>query len=170
MVSKKYLKRIIESRPEWYRQYHSWSPHVLLHWTVFVVSCIVIMLGFINVISQFYANPLQNANASTASTTLTQNVNGGTLNISNSGNQTMTAVSVSSNSQTSTGSLGTITVTDNRGTGVGWNTTATCSQFFKYNTPVVTGGSSNTLSVNSSATFSQPTGGTYTITIPQAEQ
>lgn len=160
------LHHIKHTRPQWYKDYHQWEHHAALHWATFVVSSIVIMVGFFNVVSQMFhtANP-QQANAYTATTNVTQNVNAGLLTIANTGDQTLTAATVSINSQNTTGSLGTITVDDARGTGVGWAATATSTHFIKYNSPVTTSGSNSTLTVDSTSTYNSATQGTYTITI-----
>lgn len=166
MNLKKGLHHIRNSRPQWYKDYHQWEHHATLHWITFVVSSIVILMGFFNVVFQAAQQaPVKKAHAATASTTLTQDVTAGSLTISNSGNQSLTSTSVSTSNQNTTGSLGTITVVDNRGTGAGWSTTATSTHFLFFNSPVTTGGSNNTVTVNTGSTFNQSTGDTYTITI-----
>lgn len=127
----------------------------------------VIMVGFFNVVSEMFTtvSNTPQANAATATTNVTQDVNAGVLSISNGGDQTMSAASVSLNSQNTSGSLGTITVSDARGTGVGWSATATSTHFIKYNSPVTVSGANNTLTVANNATYNNATGGTYTVTI-----
>lgn len=166
MTIKKGIHHIRHSRPKWYKEYHQWEHHAVLHWVTFIVSSIVIMMGFFNTVSQMLKTPtVDKAHAATASTTLTQDVTAGVLSISNTGTQALSSTAVSISNQNTTGSLGTITVTDNRGTGVGWSATATSTHFIKYNSPTTTGGSNNTLSVHSSATYNNATQGTYTVTI-----
>lgn len=164
MKVKKIIHHIRQTRPKWYTEYHQWEHHATLHWITFAVSCVVILMGFFNVINQ---TSVKEAHASTtASTNLTQTVNGGSLTISNTGDQSLSSANVSTSNQNTTGSLGTITMTDNRGTGVGWSTTATSTEFYKYNTPVKTGGSNNTLSISSASTpWASPSADTYTVTI-----
>ncbi len=156
------LHHIRHTRPQWYKQYHEWEPHVFLHWTAFIISSIIILLGLTNAVSQLQ---VKKAGATSSSTTLSQDLTSGTLTISNTGGQTLTAGAVSTSSQLTTGSLGTITLVDNRGTGVGWSATATSTNFIKYNNPVTTGGTNDTLSVDSTSTYDSTTGGTYTVTI-----
>lgn len=166
MNIKKGIHKIRHARPQWYKEYHEWEHHATLHWITFIVSCVVILVGFFNVAYQLVQKaPVTPAHAATATQNVTQSVTGGSLTITNAGNQSMSGATVQTNAQTTTGSLGTITVTDNRGTGAGWSTTATSTHFIKFNSPVTTGGANNTVSVNSGSTFSSGTGGTYTITI-----
>jgi hypothetical protein len=123
-------------------------------------------MGFINVVAQMVQNPtVKNEHAASASTTLSQDISAGVISLTNTGNETMTSAPVAITSQNTTGSLGTITVTDNRGSGVGWNTTATSTHFVKYNSPSRTGGSNDTLTVDPSATYDNSTQGTYTVTV-----
>ena len=161
---KKGLHHIRHTRPQWYADYHQWEHHATLHWATFAVSVAVILMGFVNVVFQMAQNKTVRP-AGAATTTLTQEITQGTLTMDTSASQAMSSASVSQSSQASTGSLGTITVTDNRGTGAGWGVTATSTHFVKINNPVMTGGSNNTLTLNSGAAYSDSTQGTYTITI-----
>ncbi|MGI8419070.1 MAG: hypothetical protein ACR2LN_00330 [Candidatus Levyibacteriota bacterium] len=151
------------TRPKWYHEYHKWEHHNTLHWVTFALSSVVMLLGFINALLLAQQYPLQGVNA--ASTTVNQQVNQGLLTISSAASANLSAVTVAAASQNSTGNLGTVTVTDNTGLGNGWTANATCSHFIKYNSPFRTGGSAGTLTVDSTATYNNAVGGTYTITI-----
>jgi hypothetical protein len=164
MNVKKGMHHIRHSRPQWYKEYHKWEHHGTLHWITFVVSSTVILMGFFNIVSQMTQTPLVKP-AHAATTTLSQDITGGSLTLSNSGDQSLGSASVSTSNQNTTGSLGTITVTDARGTGVGWNATATSTHFIKVNSAVKTSGSNNTLTTDGTSTYSSATAGTYTITI-----
>lgn len=160
------LHHIRHKRPHWYQEYHKWEHHGTLHWITFVASCLIILIGFATVIAQMSVNtPIVKAHADTKSTVLTQAVTGGSLTISNDGNHTLGAATVDVTDQNTTGTLGTITVTDNRGSGVGWNTTATSTNFVKVNAAVKTSGSNTTVTTNTGSTYSANTAGIYTITI-----
>ncbi|MGI8419074.1 MAG: WxL domain-containing protein [Candidatus Levyibacteriota bacterium] len=166
MKIQKGIHHLKYTRPQWYKDYHQWEHHAFLHWATFVVSSIVITMGFVNIVFQMQQHAPKVEIANAASTVLTQNVNGGTLTISNNGNQALSAATVSTSNQNTTGSLGTITVTDNRGTGAGWNATATSTHFLKFNAATKITGANSTVSTNTgSSTWSGVTGGTYTITI-----
>ena len=165
------LKRILfhikNSRPEWYRQYHQWKHHSTLHWITLSFSSLVILLGFVNTLLLTEKYSFQPANAASGTTTVTQQVNAGTLNISSQSSESMTAVTVNATTtQTTTGSLGTVTVTDDRGSGVGWSCTATSTDFYYINQAVKTSGSNST--VTSGGTYNTSAEGTYTITITTA--
>jgi hypothetical protein len=165
MNIKRGIHHVRHTRPQWYKDYHQWEHHSTLHWATFVVSSLVILMGFVNVISQYSQNPFKRANAATDSTILTQEVTAGALTISNSGDESLSSASVSTSNQNTTGSLGTITVTDARGTGVGWSATATSTDFYKVNSAVQASGANNTVTTDATSTYSNSTGGTYTITI-----
>src|SRR5258706_10868597 len=122
--------------------------HSLLHWTMLSAFSLIVMIGLYAVVSQ-----VERVYASTATTNVSQDVTTGTLSISNTGDQTLSSTAVSVTNQNTSGSLGTITVTDSRGSGVGWNTTATSSHFIKVNAAVKTSGSNNTVTSDSSSTF-----------------
>jgi len=165
MNLKKGIHHIRHSRPKWYQDYHQWEHHATLHWITFIISCVVIMMGFVNVVTNMQA-PIRKTYAATSSTNVNQDVTSGVLSISNTGDQYLSTASASVTNQNTTGSLGTITVTDNRGSGVGWSATATSTQFYKYNSPVMTGGSNNTLSIGTGSTpYASTSADTYTITI-----
>src|SRR5690348_3375355 len=101
------IHHIRHSRPQWYKDYHKWEYHAVLHWITFTVSSIIILVGFFNVIVQVAQNaPVTKAHAAT--TTLSQTVNPGSLTISNTGNQSLSAASISTASANTTGSLGVI--------------------------------------------------------------
>lgn len=156
---------IRHSRPKWYDDYHRWKHHRLLHWSTFFLSSVVMLLGFVNAVMLMQSYPLRDARAASGSTTVTQTVNAGTLNISTAGSATLSSVTVNATaSQNSTGNLGTVTVTDNRGSGVGWSATATSSHFIFINPAVLVSGSNNTVT-SGGTSYSNATGGTYTITI-----
>ncbi len=158
------LHNLKHNRPQWYTEYHQWEHHATLHWATFIVSTLVILMGFMNVVMQLTQNTtVKSANA--ASTILTQDITAGSLTLSNSGDESLDPASVSTSDQDTTGSLGTITVTDNRGTGTGWNATVSSTHFIKYNAAVMTGGANATVSVDSTSTYSSDVQGTYTITI-----
>lgn len=152
------------TRPQWYHEYHQWEHHANLHWLTFIVSTMVILMGFINVVFQMAQNPPEIKTASAATTTVSQTVNAGTLGLTSGASTSLSSVTIdTSTAQTSTGNLGTVTVTDNRGSGVGWSVTATSTNFTKVNAAVKTAGSNST--VTSGGTYNNATGGTYTITI-----
>jgi hypothetical protein len=152
------------TRPKWYHEYHKWEHHSTVHWVTFALSAIVMFLGFVNTVMLLQRYPLKSADADSGSTTVTQQVNAGTLTISPQANASLSTVTVNAaSSQNSTGNLGTVTVTDNRGSGVGWSATATSTNFTFINAAVKQSGSNNT--VTSGGTYSNSTGGTYTITI-----
>lgn len=71
------------------------------------------------------------SNAFTNSTTCNTFTTGapGSLSLGTPSSATLNAVTINTTAQNGTGSLGTITVTDTRGTNVGWNLTATASNF-----------------------------------------
>lgn len=162
----KVIHHLRHTRPRWYDEYHKWKHYAVLHWITFALSSIVIFMGFVNALLLIQQYPLQPVGADTGATTITANVNAGTLSIAPPASANLSAVNVDvASSQNSTGSLGTVTVTDNRGSGVGWSATATSSHFYKYQNPVMTGGSNNTVSVGAGSTFYTGTAGTYTITI-----
>jgi hypothetical protein len=155
---------IRHTRPKWYTEYHKWKHHETLHWITFAFSTIVMFMGFINAVLLIQKNPLQGAEAASGTTSVTQQVNAGTLSISTTSSSSLSSITVDvTQSQNSTGNLGTLTVTDNRGSGVGWSCTATSSDFVFINSAVKVSGSNNT--VTSGGTYNNSTGGTYTITI-----
>jgi hypothetical protein len=122
------------------------------------------VMGFVNAVMLLQQYPLTSADAASGSTTVTQQVNAGTLNISPQSNASLSSVTVNATaSQNSTGNLGTVTITDNRGSGVGWSATATSSDFTFINTALKVSGANNT--VTSGGTYTNSAGGTYTITI-----
>lgn len=98
-----------------------------------------------------------------ASPNVTYTLSAGTLSLSAPSSGSLSSVNLIAGAMTGTGSLGTVQVTDRRGTLVGWNATATCSNFIRVNAAVRTSGSNNT--VTSGGTYNNATGGTYTITI-----
>lgn len=152
------------NRPKWYQDYHKWKHHNTLHWFTFSLSSCVMIMGFINALIMMQQNPLRDVNAATGSTTITQQVNAGTLNLGSSASASLSVVTVNAlMSQNSTGNLGTMTVTDNRGSGVGWSATVTSSNFVYVNAAVKQTGSNST--VTSGGTYDNSTGGIYTITI-----
>lgn len=153
------------TRPRWYHEYHQWKHHNKIHWITLGLSAILMLTGFTNALLLLHQYASNSASAATGTTAVTQQVNGGTLSVSPQATATLSTVTVSTSNQNSTGSLGTITVDDNRGTGVGWSTTASSTHFIKYNTPVRTGGAAGTLTVDSTATYNNSPGGTYTIAI-----
>lgn len=154
------------SRPKWYTKYHEWENHEILHWVTFAFSATVMFIGFVNALLLLQEYPLLPAAASSGTTAVSQQVNAGTLNISTTASSSLSSVTVdATTSQNSTGNLGTVTVTDNRGSGLGWSCTATSTHFIKVNAATKISGSNNTVTSDSSSTFSNATGGTYTITI-----
>jgi len=168
MLHKKILHTVYHhirhTRPQWYYEYHKWKHHGTLHWITFVISSIVLVLGFMNAMILIQQNSFRLVDAAGGTTQVTQTVNAGTLNLSTSPYATLSAITVNATaSQNSTGNLGTLTVTDNRGSGVGWSSTATCSDFTYRNQAVRVAGSNNT--VTSGGTYNHSTGGTYTVTI-----
>ena len=129
---------------------------------ILTISLIVICNGVI-LLSSLLNNTLK-VEAASGSTAVTQQITAGTLNIASSASISLTSVAVNvSAAQNATGNLGTVTVTDSRGTGLGWSTTATSTNFVQINTPVKTSGINNT--VTSSGTYNNTVGGTYTVTI-----
>ncbi len=152
------------TRPQWYRDYHKWKHVDTLHWLTLIFSSFAIVVGFMNALLLIQQSPLNSTYAASGTTTISQQVNAGTLNISTNTSSTLTAVTVNAtSSQSSTGNLGTLTVTDNRGSGVGWSSTATSSDFTFINAAVKVSGSNST--VTSGGTYTNSTAGTYTITI-----
>lgn len=131
-----------------------------LHFASLFVISIIMVFGLYAAFAS-----VETIYASSASTNVSQDVTNGTLSISNTGDQSLSSTAVSTSNQNTTGTLGTITVTDSRGSGVGWNTTATSTHFIKVNAAVMTAGSNNTVTSDVSSTFDHATGGTYTITI-----
>lgn len=160
----KIVHHIKHTRPQWYYDYHAWEHHNTLHWITFGLSTMVMFLGFINAVMLMQRYPIGPADAAT--TTVSQTVNAGTLNISPQASASLSTVTVNAAaSQNSAGDLGTVTVTDNRGSGVGWSATAASSDFTFVNAAVKTSGSNNTFTRDSSSTYNTSTAGTYTITI-----
>ena len=108
---------------------------------------------------------LDKVNAATTGTTaVSQTITGGTLSLTSTATTTLSAVTVNIvSNQNATGNLGTVTMSDARGTGVGWSTTATSSNFVQVGTAVKQTGSNNT--VTSGGTYNNAVGGTYTVTI-----
>ncbi len=156
------IHHIRHTRPKWYIEYHKWEHANKLHWATFIVSTIVIGLGFLNAVMLMNGITLQRLLAAT--TTVTQQVNAGTLGLSSAGSASLSTITVNvTSSQNSTGNLGAITVTDNRGSGVGWSLTMTSSDYTFVNSAVKVTGGNNT--VTSGGTYNNSTGGTYTITI-----
>lgn len=152
------------TRPKWYHDYHRWEHHETLHWITFAFSSIVMFMGFVNAVLLMQEYPLQGANAASGTTSVTQQVNAGTLNLGTTASSSLSTVTVNATAaQNSTGNLGTVTVTDNRGSGVGWTCSATSSNFTFINSAVKVSGSNNT--VTSGGTYNNSAGGTYTITI-----
>lgn len=162
----KIIHHIRHTRPRWYHEYHKWEHHHTLHWITFALSSTVIFTGFINALiltQQYSTHPV---NADTGVTTVTQQVDAGTLNITTPGSANLSSVTVNAaSSQNTTGSLGAVTVVDSRGSGIGWSSTVTSSHFYYYNTPVMTGGSNNTVTVGGGSAAYTGSAGTYTITI-----
>lgn len=154
------------TRPAWYHQYHQWPHHKTLHWATFSLSTGIIMLGLANVVYLMNENPpLQIARG--ADTVTTQEVNPSSLSLVGQPSATLSSVSVNSTAaQNSSGNLGVTTITDDRGSGAGWSATATASHFTAINAAVMSSGANNT--VTSGGTFSNATGGIYTITIDSA--
>ena len=161
------LYHLKNTRPQWYKDYHEWEHHAVLHWVTFAVSCVIILIGFINVIAQPEQKiEVKQAGAATATTVVSQQVTNGSLTINNTGNQTMGSIGVDIISHNTTGSLGDITVTDSRGSGVGWTAAATSTNFYKYNDPVTTGGTNGTVTIGSSSIpYATSSAGTYLIAI-----
>lgn len=93
----------------------------------------------------------------------TYTLSAGVLSLSAPSSATLNTVNLIAGTMTGTGNLGTVQVTDQRGTLVGWNLTATCTNFIKVNTAQLVSGSNNT--VTSGGTYNTSTKGTYTITI-----
>lgn len=152
------------TRPQWYKDYHKWKHVDTLHWLTLIFSSFAIVVGFINAIMLIQQYPLNSSYAASGTTSVSQQVNAGTLNINTNASSSLTAVTVNAtSSQNSTGTLGTLTVTDDRGSGVGWSATATSSDFTFINAAVKVSGSNDT--VTSGGTYANSTGGTYTITI-----
>lgn len=107
---------------------------------------------------------VQKTYAATGSTSVSQTITGGALNLSSTASVLLSSVTVNvASSQNATGNLGTVTITDSRGNGLGWSTTATSSHFVQVNTPIKQSGSNNTLT--SGGTYSNAAGGTYTVTV-----
>lgn len=155
---------IRHTRPAWYHEYHAWKHHSTLHWVTLYLSAMIMLVGFVNALVILQRYPLVPTHASSGTTTVNQQVNAGTLNISPQASATLSTITVNATaSQNSTGNLGTVTVTDNRGSGVGWSATATSSDFTFVNAAVKTVGSNNT--VTSGGTYNNAAGGTYTISI-----
>lgn len=161
---KKAVHHLANTRPQWYKDYHEWRYHGILHWATFVVSCVIILMAFMNVLGEFASEQNVNKASATAQTHVRQDITGGALTIAQTGDEYMSTVSASINHQDSTGDLGTVTVTDARGTGVGWSATATSTNFYKYNTPVTTSGV-NSITLGNSTPYATSSAGTYTITI-----
>lgn len=168
---KKAVHRLRHTRPQWYKDYHEWEHHGILHWSAFIVSCAIITLSFFSAVIQLTqksAVPTANA-ASTANTQVRQSIIGGALTIAQNGDQRMATATASINHQDTHGNLGTITVTDSRGTAAGWTAYATSSNFYAYNEPV-NGATTSGTWVNlgeSTVPFATSSAGTYTITIEQ---
>src|SRR5690348_15984600 len=111
---------IRHTRPKWYEEYHKWEHHEILHWFIFAFSSIMMFLGFVNALLLLQNHPILPAGAASGTTSVTQQVNAGTLSISTNASTSLSAITVDvTQSQNSTGNLGTLTVTDNRGSGVG---------------------------------------------------
>src|SRR5438270_636560 len=146
----KIYHHIRHTRPRWYREYHQWEHHSTLHWVSLGLSSMVMLVGFMNAVLLMQEYPLASSYAAT--TTVTQQVNAGTLTISPQASASLSSVTVTATgTQNSTGNLGTVTVTDNRGSGAGWSATATSSDFTFINAAVKTSGANNTVT----------SGGTY---------
>lgn len=160
---RKIAHHIKHTRPQWYREYHEWQYHGVLHWATLIVSTLVIVMGFVSVLIEITKEePIRLANA--AQTHVRQDVTGGNLTISQTGDEYMATVSASVNHQDTTGDLGTVTVTDNRGSGAGWSATAQSTNFYKYNNPTTTSGAKS-LTLGNSTPYSTSSAGIYTITI-----
>lgn len=143
--------------PSWYRKYHTWKYHELLHWIIAIISIFIMIRSF--------ANILVSATTSSISTVITQKILPGNLGISIPPYITFTPIQSNINTfQISTAILKNITIYDLRKTeGTDWTITVSATDFVAINKPVKQTGTNDT--VSSGGTYNDSRGGTYKLLI-----
>lgn len=162
------IKKVIP----WYDQYHSWPHFRPLHIQIFIVCVVILALGVFDIRNSELEK--KNQERVLGSTDVSVTINAGSLTLSSQASASLSSVTLAASTQTATGDLGNVTVEDNRGSGAGWNATATLTDFTcctPTRTVAVTNATITPGSLTTNAGTADATAGsahTYTSTTDQA--